>query len=61
VIDLAPRFRQQHLVPGVRITVEIIRAGWVGEYYMFTMRARHRPRVWFACTAPGTTSPGAPC
>ena len=61
VIDLAPRFRQQHLVPGVRITVEIIKAGWVGEYYMFTMRARHRPRVWFACTAPGTTSPGAPC
>ena len=61
VIDLAPRFRQQHLVPGVRITVEIIKAGWVGEYYRFTMRARHRPRVWFACTAPGTTSPGAPC
>ncbi len=61
VIDLAPRFRQQHLVPGVRITVDIIKAGWVGEYYRFTMRARHRPRVWFACTAPGTTSPGAPC
>ena len=61
VIDLAPRFRQRHLVPGVRITVDIIKAGWVGEYYRFTMRARHRARVSFACTAPGTTSPGAPC
>jgi hypothetical protein len=61
VIDLAPRFRHRHLVPGVRITVDIIKAGWVGEYYRFTMRARHRPRVSFACTAPGTTSPGAPC
>jgi len=61
VMDLAPRFGRRHLAPAVRITVAIIKAGWVGEYYRFTMRAGHRPSVWFACTAPGTTSPGAPC
>jgi hypothetical protein len=61
VMDLAPRFVQRHLAPAVRITVAIIKAGWVGKYYRFTMRAGHRPRVWYACTAPGTTTPGAPC
>jgi hypothetical protein len=61
VVDLTRRFRHRHLAPGARITVEIIKSGWVGKYYSFTVRARRRPLVRLACTAPGTTSPGAAC
>jgi Bacterial Ig-like domain (group 3) len=61
VIDLTPPLRHKHLSPGARITVEVVKPGWVGKYYMFTVRAGRRPSTRISCTAPGTTSPGAQC
>jgi hypothetical protein len=60
-IDLTPRFRRRRLRVGARITVEIIEPGWVGKYYMFAVRARRKPLVQIACTAPGNTSISAGC
>lgn len=60
-IDLTPPLRHKHLSPGARITVEVLKPGWVGKYYMFTVRAGRRPSTRISCTAPGTTSPGPQC
>jgi hypothetical protein len=60
-IDLAPEFRKQRLSVGAQITVAITRAGWIGKYYRFTVRARRAPRVTISCLAPGRTVPGRTC
>jgi hypothetical protein len=44
-IDLAHRFRHARLAPGVRIRVEIVKPGWIGKYYTFTVIAGHAPIV----------------
>jgi hypothetical protein len=60
-LDLTPGFQSRRLSVGARITVTITRAGWVGKYYQFTVRARSRPRVKIACLAPGAVRPGVGC
>ena len=60
-IDLTPGFRNRRLAVGGQITVTITRAGWVGRYYRFTIRARRPPRVQIACLAPGATRAGVGC
>ena len=60
-LDLTPGFQNRRLTVGARITVTITRAGWVGKYYQFTVRARRRPRVQIACLAPGAVRPGVGC
>jgi hypothetical protein len=44
-LDLSPSFAGSHLGVGARITVSIIRPGWIGKSYRFTVRARRGPRV----------------
>ncbi len=44
-IDLTHLFRRSHLAPGTRIRVEIIKPGWIGKNYLFTVIARHGPIV----------------
>jgi hypothetical protein len=44
-LNLTSNFAGRHLAIGARITVSIIRPGWVGKSYRFTVRARRGPRV----------------
>jgi hypothetical protein len=60
-IYLTSRFRNRRLFVGMRITVEIIQAGWIGKYYNFTMRSARAPRIQIACLAPGGRQPGRGC
>lgn len=44
-IDLTHGFGRSHLAPGARIRAEIVKPGWIGKYYMFTVIAGHGPIV----------------
>jgi large repetitive protein len=44
-LDLSSSFARSHLAIGARITVSVIRPGWIGKSYRFTIRARRAPRV----------------
>jgi hypothetical protein len=43
------------------VTVQILRPGWIGKYYLFTMRAGRGPKIKISCLAPGRTAPGRGC
>lgn len=51
----------RRLHPGARITVTIMRRGWIGKYYSFRMRPATGPAIQINCLAPGSTRPGANC
>jgi hypothetical protein len=60
-INLAAAFGAHRLQVGTRVNVKIIRLGWIGKYYLFTMRPARPPNVVIACLAPGATRPGVGC
>lgn len=60
-VDLTPALRNHRLRVGTRINVQIVRRGWVGKYYMFTVRSRQGPGIQINCLAPGGTRPGVGC
>ena len=60
-VNLAPAFKNHRLHVGARINVEITRPGWIGKYYMFTVRSRRGPQIQIACLAPGGSRPGVGC
>src|SRR5262249_25628751 len=53
-VNLVPQFQTSQLKPGATITVSIVRAGWTGRYYSFTIRANKAPMVSTGCLAEGT-------
>lgn len=59
--NITPAFASRRLAVGSRVTVEIVRPNWIGNYYRFTMRAGRGPGVHIACLAPGGSVPGAGC
>lgn len=60
-IDLTSRFGDRGLLAGSRITVEILKPGWVAKDYVFAVRAGRKPGVRIGCTGPGRTAIGAGC
>jgi hypothetical protein len=54
-------FKHRHLRPGTVITVRVLKAGWVGRTFSFTVMANHRPKHGSNCLAPGSTQPGQGC
>jgi hypothetical protein len=58
---LASLFKGRHLDSGARIAVSIVKPGWVGKSYVFTMRANTEPQYQLGCLAPGSTQPGRGC
>jgi hypothetical protein len=60
-IDLTRGFQKHRLRLGAKITVRIIRPGWIGKYFTFTVRPRRGPRIKIACLAPGGTRPTVGC
>jgi Bacterial Ig-like domain (group 3)/Invasin, domain 3 len=60
-VDLTPALGNHRLRVGTRIRVEIVRRGWIGRYYMFSVRSRRGPQIQIACLAPGGSRPGVGC
>jgi Bacterial Ig-like domain (group 3)/Invasin, domain 3 len=60
-VDLTPALENHPLRVGARLSVRIIRRGWIGRYFMFTVRARRGPQIQIACLAPGGSRPGVGC
>ncbi len=56
-VRLQPAFGNRKLGVGTRVTVDITRAGYVGKHYVFTIVARHAPRVSIGCLTPGRNKP----
>ena len=57
-LDVTASFFGRHLAVGTRITVSVIRPGWVGKSYRFTVRARRGPRVQIG-SLPVALTPGS--
>jgi hypothetical protein len=60
-VDVAHLFKGRHLHAGAVISVRIVKAGWVGRVYLFTVRANRPPHRQIACLAPGSVQPGRGC
>jgi hypothetical protein len=60
-IGLEASFRRRRLHVGTGVSVQILRPGWIGKYYLFTMRAGRGPKIKISCLAPGRTVPGRGC
>jgi hypothetical protein len=60
-VGLASLFNGRHLGVGARISVSIVKAGWVGKTYEFTVLANKEPRSQISCLAPGSNRPGQGC
>lgn len=60
-IDLTSRFGGSRLRAGSKITVEILKPGWVAKDYAFAVRSSRKPGVRIGCTAPGRTDIGVGC
>jgi hypothetical protein len=58
---LTPRFAHHRLAVGAHLTVRIVRPGWIGKFYGFTVRPAVGPTIRIACLAPGSSQPGTGC
>ncbi len=50
-----------HLAPGARLTVAVVRPGWIGKFYSFRVRAGTGPAISISCLAPQGSRPGVGC
>lgn len=60
-VGLTQLLRKRALRAGAQLTIEIVRTGWNGKYYQFSVRSGRSPGVRISCLAPGATRPGGGC
>jgi hypothetical protein len=60
-VSLTGLFKGRRLDVGAHISVRIVKAGWVGKSFLFTVRDDRAPSVTVACLAPGSSDPGKGC
>jgi hypothetical protein len=60
-VDLTALFKNRRLHVGTHISVNVVKAGWVGKAFLFTTRANRTPREQTNCLAPGSSKPGQGC
>ncbi len=60
-VNLQPAFRNRRLHVGTKLTINVLRSGWIGKHYVFTILSRGPPRTQIACLAPGSNRPGVGC
>jgi streptogramin lyase len=60
-VSLTRLFKGRHLTAGVSISISVVKAGWIGKSFAFTMRLDAAPRVQVECLAPGSSKPGQGC
>jgi streptogramin lyase len=60
-VSLTSLFKGRHLGVGATISMRIVKSGWIGKSFVFTMRSGQTPHVQVSCLAPGSTTPGKGC
>jgi hypothetical protein len=60
-LDLAPLFKGNSLVVGTTISVSIVKSGWVGKAFKFTVRLNRPPSVRVGCLPVGSNDIGGEC
>jgi streptogramin lyase/nitroreductase len=60
-LDLTGFFKARRLRPGVRISVAVVKSGWVGKSFDFVIAKGRAPSVNVLCLAPGLISESIPC
>ena len=55
-LNLTGLFDAKRLLPGAHIVVSVVKDGWIGKRFMFTVRADQSPSVAVTCLAPGSTT-----
>jgi hypothetical protein len=60
-VSLTALFKGEHLAVKSRIDVSIVKAGWIGESFVFTIRSNHQPLHTVACLSPGGSEPVHGC
>jgi hypothetical protein len=60
-LNLTSRLIDRHLAIGTRLIVKVVKAGWVGKFYEFTVTPQVSPQVSIKCLAPGSSRPGVGC
>jgi hypothetical protein len=56
-VNLAHLFKGRRLPGGTVILVRIVKPGWIGRIFTFTLRTGRNPRHTQACLAPNSTQP----
>jgi virginiamycin B lyase len=59
--SMARLFTERHLQVGARVVVDVLKAGWIGKSFVFTMRADKAPRVQITCLGSGPSNPAGGC
>ena len=60
-VDLGATFARRRLLGGARLTVDLVRAGWIGKAFSFQVRTGAPPRVVIGCLTPGSATRTSPC
>jgi hypothetical protein len=58
--DLTAPFKKHRLAPGTRLVIEVLKTGYTGKYYSFTIAAKAAPKIQIMCVAAGK-KPGVGC
>jgi hypothetical protein len=59
--SLAGLFKDRHLPVGTTVIVSVMKAGWIGKSFVFTMRANRPPRAQITCLGSGPSNPTGGC
>jgi virginiamycin B lyase len=59
--SLARLFKSRHLKVGAHVIVSVLKAGWIGKSFVFTMRANKPPHVQITCLGSGPSNPTGEC
>jgi streptogramin lyase len=60
-LSLTRLLKNRHLGVGTSISVRVVKTGWIGRSFLFTMRASRSPLVQFACLDPGSIKTARRC
>jgi hypothetical protein len=60
-VDLTRQVAGHHLRIGTRLIVEVLRSGFIGKYYRFSVRPKSGPLVQISCVVSDSSEPGDGC
>jgi uncharacterized protein YukE len=58
--DLTAPFKKHRLMPGTQLVIQVLKKGYIGKYYRFTIAAKAAPKIQILCVQAGK-KPGVGC